>query len=79
MTLLHDMAHEGDIPKAMLLLDHGADINPIDEEYQSTPLGMAARWGRRYGGVSSRPGRGSQQVGCALVDAGGLGSEERIP
>ncbi|HEX6730898.1 MAG TPA: ankyrin repeat domain-containing protein, partial [Pyrinomonadaceae bacterium] len=45
--LLHDMAHEGDIPKARLLLDHGADINSIDDEYQSTPLGIAVRWGNR--------------------------------
>jgi len=47
VTLLHDMVHEGHIPKARLLLDHGADINPIDDEYQSTPLGFAARWGHR--------------------------------
>ena len=47
VTMLHDMAHEGDIPKARLLLDHGADINLIDDEYQSTPLGFAARWGHR--------------------------------
>ena len=47
VTLLHDMAQEGDIPKARLLLDHGGDINAVDEEYRSTPLGFAARWGRR--------------------------------
>jgi uncharacterized protein len=47
VTLLHDMAHDGDSPKASLLLDHGADINAIDDEYQSTPLGVAARWGNR--------------------------------
>src|SRR5262249_37702930 len=47
VTLLHDMAEEGDIGKARLLLDHGADINAVDEEYQSTPLGLAARWGQR--------------------------------
>lgn len=46
-TLLHDMAHTGDVRKARLLLDHGADINAIDEEYQSTPLGYAAHWGKR--------------------------------
>jgi ankyrin repeat protein len=45
VTLLHDMAQKRDIPKAELLLKYNADINPIDEEYQSTPLGMAARWG----------------------------------
>ncbi|HEV7781770.1 MAG TPA: ankyrin repeat domain-containing protein [Chitinophagaceae bacterium] len=45
VTILHDMAQKGDIAKAKLLIEHGADINRIDEEYQSTPLGMAARWG----------------------------------
>jgi ankyrin repeat protein len=47
VTLLHDMAQEGNLPKARLLLDHGADINAVDDEYRSTPLGMAARWGQR--------------------------------
>lgn len=47
VTLLHDMAQEGDVAKARLLLDHGADINAVDEEYRSTPLGMAARWGQQ--------------------------------
>ena len=45
VTILHDMAQKGNIPKAELLIKYGADINPVDEEYQSTPLGMAARWG----------------------------------
>ncbi len=45
VTILHDMAQKGFINKAELLLKHGGDINPVDEEYQSTPLGMAARWG----------------------------------
>ena len=46
-TLLHDMVFDGDLRKAGLLLDHGADIDPTDDEYSSTPLGFAARWGRR--------------------------------
>ncbi len=46
-TLLHDMAFKGEVQKARLLLDHGADLNAIDEEYQSTPLGYAAHWGKR--------------------------------
>ena len=46
VTLLHDMAQKGFIDKAELLIKHGPDINPIDEEYQSTPLGLAARWGQ---------------------------------
>jgi ankyrin repeat protein len=45
VTLLHDMAQKGDIAKAALLIKYGADLNRVDEEYQSTPLGMAARWG----------------------------------
>jgi hypothetical protein len=46
-TLLQDKARLGDIEKASLLLDHGADIDAIDEEFQSTALGFAARWGQR--------------------------------
>jgi ankyrin repeat protein len=46
-TLLHDMAWEGDVRKLSLLLDHGADIDAVDDEFRSTPLGFAARWGRR--------------------------------
>jgi ankyrin repeat protein len=46
-TLLHHVASEGDIAKARLLLDHGANIDAVDQEYRATPLGVAARWGRR--------------------------------
>jgi hypothetical protein len=46
-TLLHDMAFTGDVAKAKLLLDHGADFNAIDDEYRSTPLGYAAHFGKR--------------------------------
>jgi uncharacterized protein len=46
VTLLHDMAQKGHLEKAALLLKHGAQIDPIDEEYWSTPLGMAAKWGQ---------------------------------
>ncbi len=46
-TLLHHMAAVGDVAKARLLLDHGASIDAIDEEYRSTPLGVAARRGQR--------------------------------
>ena len=45
-TLLHHMAAEGELGKARLLLDHGADIDAIDDEYRSTPLGVAARRGQ---------------------------------
>ena len=47
VTLLHDMAQNGDLAKARLLLDHGAELDVIEDEYRSTPLGLAARWGRR--------------------------------
>jgi len=45
-TLLHHMAAEGEAGKLRLLLDHGADIDAIDDEYRSTPLGVAARRGQ---------------------------------
>jgi uncharacterized protein len=45
VTILHDMAQKSNFPKAELLIKHGANLNAIDDEYQSTPLGMAARWG----------------------------------
>ena len=47
LTLLHHMAAEGELAKARLLVEHGADIDAIDEEYRSTPLGLAARRGQR--------------------------------
>jgi len=47
VTLLHDLSFKGELRKVQLLLDHGAEINPVDEEFCSTPLGFAARWGRR--------------------------------
>ena len=41
------MAQIGDAARATRLLDHGADIDAVDDEFKSTPLGFAARWGRR--------------------------------
>jgi ankyrin repeat protein len=46
-TLLHHMAATGEIAKAKLLIAHGAEIDAIDDEYRSTPLGVAARRGQR--------------------------------
>jgi ankyrin repeat protein len=46
-TLLHHMAAEGEVGKARLLIEHGANLDAVDEEYRSTPLGVAARAGRR--------------------------------
>ena len=45
-TLLHHMAAEGELARAKLLLAHGADVDAIDDEYRSTPLGVAARRGQ---------------------------------
>ena len=45
-TLLHYMASEGELAKARLLVKHGADIDAVDDEYRSTPLGLAARRGQ---------------------------------
>lgn len=45
-TLLHHMAADGEIAKATLLLTHGAQVDAIDDEYRSTPLGVAARRGQ---------------------------------
>ena len=47
LTLLHHMAASGEVAKARLLLDYGADIHAVDLEYQSTPLGVAVRFGQR--------------------------------
>jgi ankyrin repeat protein len=41
------MAAEGELGKARLLVTHGPDLDAIDEEYRSTPLGLAARRGQR--------------------------------
>ena len=47
VTVLHDMAQKGFIEKAALLIKYGANLNLIDDAYQSTPLGLAARWGQK--------------------------------
>jgi len=46
-TLLHHHSAKGELAKVKLLVDHGADIDAIDEEYRSTPLGLATRNGRQ--------------------------------
>jgi ankyrin repeat protein len=47
VTVLHDLVFKGELRNIQLLLDYGAVINAIDEEYYSTPLGFAAHWGHR--------------------------------
>ena len=44
---LHHIAARGDIRTAELFLEFGADLDAVDEEFRSTPLGWAARCGRR--------------------------------
>lgn len=46
ITPLHRFARDGDIAKATIFLDHGADIHARDEEFCTTPLGYAAAAGR---------------------------------
>lgn len=47
VTVLHNMAQKGFLAKAELLIKYGAGLNRVDEAYQSsTPLELAARWGR---------------------------------
>ena len=46
MATLHILAREGTIAATAWLLDHGADINIRDREFESTPLAWAARAGR---------------------------------
>jgi ankyrin repeat protein len=45
-SLLHHMSAEGELGKARLLVDHGATIDALDDEYRSTPLAVAARRGQ---------------------------------
>lgn len=46
MTSLHVAALSGTAEAVTWLLDHGADINFVEPEFGSTPLGWTARWGR---------------------------------
>ena len=47
ITPLHEFARHGDVEKATLFLDHGADLHARDEDICSTPLGWAAKFGRK--------------------------------
>lgn len=46
ITPLHRFAGRDDIASAELFLQHGADINAVDEELYTTPLGYAAKSGK---------------------------------
>ncbi len=45
-TPLHHYAGNGEVGNLELLLERGADIDAVDDEYHATPLGWAAREGR---------------------------------
>lgn len=47
ITPLHRFAERGDLESADIYLQHGADINAVDEEFYSTPLGFAAKYGKK--------------------------------
>jgi ankyrin repeat protein len=47
ITPLHEFARKGEADKAMIFLDHGADLHARDEDICSTPLGWAAKFGQR--------------------------------
>lgn len=47
ITLLHRSAAKGDIEMAKVCLDFGADIDAMETEWSSTPLGWAARHGQK--------------------------------
>ncbi|MGH9854417.1 MAG: ankyrin repeat domain-containing protein, partial [Blastocatellia bacterium] len=46
VTPLHQFARNGDVEKASLFIDHGADLHARDEDICSTPLGWAAKFGQ---------------------------------
>jgi ankyrin repeat protein len=46
-TPLHQFAGKGDLEKAELFIQHGADLSARDEDICSTPLGWAAKSGQR--------------------------------
>jgi ankyrin repeat protein len=47
ITPLHHFARYGDVERAALFIDHGADLHARDEDICSTPLGWAAKFGQR--------------------------------
>lgn len=46
ITPLHHLARKGDVEKAAIFIDHGADLQARDEDICSTPLGWAAKFGK---------------------------------
>jgi ankyrin repeat protein len=46
ITPLHQFARTGDVERATIFLEHGADLHARDEDICSTPLGWAAKFGK---------------------------------
>lgn len=46
ITRLHDFAERGNIEHAAIFIDHGAALDAVDDEFCSTPLGYAAKYGQ---------------------------------
>ncbi len=46
ITPLHELARKGDVEKAAILIEHGADLDARDEDICSTPLAWAAKFGK---------------------------------
>jgi len=46
ITPLHRFAMNGDLEKATIFIEHGADLHARDEELCATPLGYAAKFGK---------------------------------
>lgn len=46
ITPLHRLAGKGDVERAALFIEHGADLHPRDEDISSTPLAWAAKNGK---------------------------------
>jgi ankyrin repeat protein len=46
ITPLHQFARTGNVERAAIFVDHGADLNVRDEDICSTPLGWAAKFGQ---------------------------------
>jgi ankyrin repeat protein len=46
VTPLHQFARTGDVEKAALFIEHGANLHARDEDLCSTPLGWAAKFGQ---------------------------------
>jgi ankyrin repeat protein len=46
VTYLHKASMLGNVPLARLLLEYGADLQAVEAEYESTPIGWAAKYGQ---------------------------------